>query len=91
MALTVQNLSPLRQRLDLGPGWQLLGRIDGLDQPLSHAPEPRPHGRPGDGSEATYAGAPGADGEGPEGWDLQAEAAVVRPWQLASFRIRRLV
>ena len=91
LALTVQNLSPLRQQLDLGPGWQLLGRIDGLDQPLSHAPEPRPHGRPGDGSEATYAGAPGANAEGPEGWDLQAEAEVVRPWQLASFRIRRLV
>ena len=91
LALTVQNLSPLRQRLDLGPGWQLLGRIDGLDRPLSHAPDPRPHGRPGDGSEATYAGASGADGEGQEGWDLQAEAAVVRPWQLASYRIRRLV
>jgi alpha-mannosidase len=91
LALTVQNLSPLRQRLDLGPGWQLLGRIDGLDQPLSPAPEPRPHGRRGDGSEATHAGVPGADGEGSEGWDLQAEAAVVRPWQLASYRIRRLV
>lgn len=91
LALTVQNLSPLRQRLDLGPGWQLLGRIDGLDQPLSHAPDPRPDGRPGDGSEATHAGALGAGAEGPAGWDLPAEAAVVRPWQLASYRIRRLV
>ena len=63
LALTVQNLSPLRQRLDLGPGWQLLGRIDGLDRPLAQAPEVL---------------------------DRLAEAAVVRPWQLASYRIRRL-
>jgi alpha-mannosidase len=55
LALTVQNLSPLRQRVDLGPGWQLLGRIDGLDQPLVS---------PGD-------------------------TDLVRPWQLASWRIRR--
>ena len=63
LALTVQNLSPLRQRLDLGPGWQLLGRIDGLDRPLTQAPEVL---------------------------DRLAESAVVRPWQLASYRIRRL-
>jgi alpha-mannosidase len=62
LALTVQNLSPLRQRLDLGPNWQLLGRIDGLDQPLPQAPEVL---------------------------DRLAEMAVVRPWQLASYRIRR--
>ena len=63
LALTVQNLSPLRQRLDLGPGWQQLGRIDGLDRPLTQAPEVL---------------------------DRLAEAEVVRPWQLASYRIRRL-
>jgi alpha-mannosidase len=63
LALTVQNLSPLRQRLDLGPGWQLLDRIDGLDRPLTQAPEVL---------------------------DRLADAAVVRPWQLASYRIRRL-
>jgi len=62
LALSVQNLSPLRQRLDLGPNWQLLGRIDGLDQPLPQAPEVL---------------------------DRLAEMAVVRPWQLASYRIRR--
>jgi hypothetical protein len=63
LALTVQNLSPLRQRLDLGPGWQLLGRIDGLERPLTQAPE---------------------------ALDRLADAEVVRPWQLASYRIRRL-
>ena len=63
LALTVQNLSPLRQRLDLGPGWQLLGRIDGLERPLNQAPE---------------------------ALDRLADAEVVRPWQLASYRIRRL-
>ena len=62
LALTVQNLSPLRQRLDLGPDWQLLGRIDGLDQPLPQEPEVL---------------------------DRLGEVAVVRPWQLASYRIRR--
>ena len=59
----IPALSPLRQRLDLGPGWQLLGRIDGFDRPLT----------------------PAADD-----LDGRAEAAVVRPWQLASYRIRRL-
>lgn len=32
--ISVQNTSPLRQRLDLGPNWRLLQRLDGLDQPL---------------------------------------------------------
>ncbi len=35
--LTVQNLSPCRHRLELGDGWVVLGRIDGLGEPLSLA------------------------------------------------------
>ncbi|MCX5946092.1 MAG: alpha-mannosidase [Cyanobacteria bacterium] len=80
LALTVQNLSPMRQQLRLGPGWQLLGPIDGLDQPLDQVlaqptgeADPRPNAR----------------GSGP--WDPQGDGgAVLRPWQLASWRIRRL-
>jgi alpha-mannosidase len=32
--ISVQNLSPLRQQLDLGPAWRLQARLDGLEQPL---------------------------------------------------------
>jgi alpha-mannosidase len=32
--LSVQNLSPLRQGLNLGPAWRLLERLDGLGRPL---------------------------------------------------------
>ena len=32
--LSVQNLSPLRQGLTLGPAWRLLERLDGLGRPL---------------------------------------------------------
>ena len=32
--LSVQNLSPLRQGLTLGPAWHLLERLDGLGRPL---------------------------------------------------------
>ena len=98
LALTVQNLSPLRQGLDLGPGWQLLGRIDGCDQPLLQPPGQRldqlldrtVNQGPGPGAEAAQAPGPGAEAQGPETWDLLTEAAVVGPWQLASYRIRRL-
>ena len=98
LALTVQNLSPLRQGLDLGPGWQLLGRIDGCDQPLLQSPGQRldqlldrtVNQGPGPGAEAAQAPGPGAEAQGPETWDLLTEAAVVGPWQLASYRIRRL-
>ena len=34
VVLTVQNCSPARRRLELGSAWQLLERLDGLDQPL---------------------------------------------------------
>jgi hypothetical protein len=32
--LALQNLSACRVRLDLGRNWQVLERLDGLDQPL---------------------------------------------------------
>jgi alpha-mannosidase len=38
--LTVQNLSPRRRRVDPGPQWKLVERLDGLDQRLD--PQPRP-------------------------------------------------
>ena len=59
LALTVQNLSPLRQQLRLGPGWELVGRLDGLDRPFDQSLDSEPD------------------------WDW------VRPWQLASWSIRR--
>ena len=90
LALTVQNLSPLRQRLDLGRGWQLLGRIDGLDRPLTQATGHPVDGLPRCGDQAPHGVQPGADAQAPEDLDHLAEAAVVRPWQLASYRIRRL-
>ena len=90
LALTVQNLSPLRHRLDLGRGWQLLGRIDGLDRPLTEAPDHPFEGLPRCGDQAPHGVQPGADAQAPEELDHLAEAAVVRPWQLASYRIRRL-
>jgi hypothetical protein len=34
VVLTVQNCSPCRRHLKLGERWQLLERLDGLDQPL---------------------------------------------------------
>ena len=34
VVLTVQNCSPCRRRLELGPNWQLLQRLDGLERPL---------------------------------------------------------
>ena len=34
VVLTVQNCSPCRRYLELGESWQLLERLDGLDQPL---------------------------------------------------------
>jgi hypothetical protein len=89
LALTVQNLSPLRQRLDLGHGWQLLGRIDGLDRPLTQAPDHPVDGLPRCGDQAPHGVQSGADAQAPEELDHLAEAAVVRPWQLASYRIRR--
>jgi alpha-mannosidase len=36
--LTVQNLSPVRRWLELGPRWRLLARTDGLDNPWSPQP-----------------------------------------------------
>ncbi|MEB3306791.1 MAG: glycoside hydrolase family 38 C-terminal domain-containing protein [Cyanobacteriota bacterium] len=36
--LAVQNLSPRRRRLELGPRWRLMERTDGLDQPLDPQP-----------------------------------------------------
>ena len=51
--ITVHNLTPARQSLDLGPGWQLLERMDAA----------------GGGS---------------------AAAAQLAPWQLGSWRIRRM-
>jgi alpha-mannosidase len=39
-SIAVQNLSAQRRRLDLGPGWRVLARLDGLDQPLESQPEP---------------------------------------------------
>jgi alpha-mannosidase len=44
LVLSVQNCSPCRRRLELGSAWQLLQRLDGLDQPL--APEQMPGGDP---------------------------------------------
>ena len=82
LALTVQNLSPLRQRLDLGPGWQLLGQIDGCDQPIPELDW--------NGSEPLEAGKPAPDAQGPEALNRLEEAAVLKPWQLASYRIKRL-
>ena len=35
VVLTVQNCSPCRRYLELGESWQLLERLDGLDQPLA--------------------------------------------------------
>lgn len=55
--IAVQNLTPLRQRLDLGAGWQWLERLDGLDQAAGPA-------------EATV-------------------AAMLAPWQLGFWRLRR--
>ena len=34
VVLTVQNCSPCRRRLELGPNWRLLQRLDGLERPL---------------------------------------------------------
>ena len=34
VVLTVQNCSPCRRRLELGPSWRLLQRLDGLERPL---------------------------------------------------------
>jgi alpha-mannosidase len=36
-ALALANHTPCRQQVDLGPAWQLLARLDGLDQPLGPA------------------------------------------------------
>ncbi len=33
-ALALANHTPCRQEVDLGPAWQLLARLDGLDQPI---------------------------------------------------------
>jgi len=44
VVLTVQNCSPCRRRLELGPHWQLLQRLDGLDKPLP--PDQLPAGDP---------------------------------------------
>jgi hypothetical protein len=66
----------------LGPGWQLLGQIDGCDQPL-----PELHGN---GSEPLEAWQPGSGAQGPEALNRLEEAAVLKPWQLASYRIKRL-
>ena len=38
LLLAVQNLGPRRRRLELPPGWRLLGRVDGLGRPLASAP-----------------------------------------------------
>ena len=37
--LAVQNLSPVRRYLDLGPRWRLRERTDGLERPLEPQPE----------------------------------------------------
>jgi alpha-mannosidase len=44
VVLTVQNCSPCRRRLELGSAWQVMERLDGLDQPL--APARLPAGDP---------------------------------------------
>lgn len=44
VVLTVQNCSAARRRLELGSAWQLLERLDGLDQPL--LPSQAPGGDP---------------------------------------------
>jgi alpha-mannosidase len=36
-SLSLANLTPCRQRFQLGPGWRLEGQLDGLDQPLAPA------------------------------------------------------
>ena len=33
--ISIQNLSPLRQHVDLGPAWRLQERLDGLEVPLA--------------------------------------------------------
>jgi alpha-mannosidase len=44
VVLSVQNCSPCRRRLELGDGWQLLERLDGLESPLP--PDQLPLGDP---------------------------------------------
>ncbi len=38
VVLSVQNCSPCRRRLELGPHWPLIQRLNGLDQPLAREP-----------------------------------------------------
>ena len=54
LVLSVQNEGPCRRRLELGAGWQVLERLDGLDRP----------------------------------WAGTGDSLLVRPWQLAFWRIR---
>jgi hypothetical protein len=37
LVLTIQNEGPCRRRLELGAGWQVLERLDGLDRPWRQA------------------------------------------------------
>lgn len=67
--LAVQNEGPCRRRLDPGPHWELVERLDGLDRPA-----PSPASGPGSGS------APGSD---------RRPDAVLGPWQLGFWRLRR--
>jgi len=39
LVLSVQNEGPCRRRLELGDGWQVLERLDGLDRPWGEAGE----------------------------------------------------
>jgi hypothetical protein len=40
-ALALANHTPCRQEVDLGPAWQVLARLDGLDNPVGPAAGPK--------------------------------------------------
>ena len=77
--LTLHNLTPVRQRVVLGPHWRLLEFLDGLDQPLPGQPGLNQGGGP----------QPLGSQQVPSPQVAEADGCwVLRPWQLAHARLQ---
>ncbi len=80
--IAVQNLTPLRQSLSFGAGWQWLERLDGLDQSAG------PGATTADGKSGGATG-PQTDQELQRSGQSGAAAVLLTPWQLGFWRLRR--
>jgi alpha-mannosidase len=77
LVISLANLTPCRQPVDLGSGWEVLARLDGLDNPVQDTPVQDSPLQDGSRQENPRQDSP-----------LQGAAMVLAPWQLASWRIR---